>query len=298
MSISYNTISIVERLLIGLPFANSDEFKLFLPMLCQTFAVNDSGIIYDILGTRCSGDAHTSVANGLINHFNTWLALRKLPVDSWTSYHEGDDGVIALRSDVVDQAVFNLHIIPTLGYDLKMIVSRSLSAVTFCGRFLYTELDQVKSYCDPFRTLNKIHTINAEGDNQALLLAKMMSYYYTDRSTPVIGSLCYSVIAILKPVVNHRRLERAFKRICDNYWAREKLRLCSKLDHYPYVEPDSNIRAAFAFRTGMDIYSQTAFEKYYISWIRLGYIPAQVYRIPSDWDMKPNITLWFNDYLL
>lgn len=89
LSISLEYLQDVETVFLT---ANADEqFRNCYFLAFQTTGVNEIGLSYRVTGTRCSGDAHTSIANGLINHFNTWLVFQNLPPNSWVSFHEGDE---------------------------------------------------------------------------------------------------------------------------------------------------------------------------------------------------------------
>lgn len=189
MSISLEYLEDVENVLLTSCFDDDDYNKCF-ELAMRTRGICDIGLTYEVLGTRCSGDAHTSIGNGLINYFNTWLAFENLPTGSWTSVHEGDDGLIGLDSQVVDAAMYNLHLFPVLGFQLKVLRFRCFSQTTFCGRWLAADSAGVVSMCDLPRTLSKFHTICSDGDERSLLLAKCLSYYHTDRATPILGS-CY-----------------------------------------------------------------------------------------------------------
>jgi len=289
LSISAAYIRHIERIFLALPFVHDDAYLELLPWLEVTKGVSDLGLTYTVLGTRCSGDAHTSIANGLINHFNTWVALFELPVDSWCSYHEGDDGIIGVSSEWVDQAVYNMHIMPVLGYQLKLDVYRSLGDASFCGRFLLDRFGTVSSYCDLRRTLSKLHTICSDGDAESLLLAKMISYYHTDRSTPIVGALATVIIQLLLPRVSKRRLTRAMSHLRRDFWFRNKFdgELMFR-DSYPFVAPDALLRAFVSTRCGLNPITQQRLEAYYLSWLNLGYIPSVIDKILDEWVVKFN----------
>lgn len=290
LSISASYIKSVERVFLSYPFLAEDGYLQLLGWLESTKGISEIGLTYDVVGTRCSGDAHTSIANGLINHFNTWVAMVELPQDSWVSFHEGDDGIIGVSQQYVDQAIHNMHLMPVLGFQLKLDVYRCIDDTSFCGRFLVDTPYGVSSYCDVTRTLAKFHTITSDGDAEALLLAKMISYYCTDASTPVIGVLSCIIIQILLPVVTLRRLMRAFEHMKRSYWFRTKHKNSLMIrKEYPLVRADAYMRANVAHRCGIDVVTQLVYERYYISWLELGHIPDQVTKIPGSWELKPNM---------
>lgn len=283
-SVSLDYLQNVEFLFLTLSFPHNDHqlYNKALRSAHHTYGVSEIGLSYDIAGTRCSGDAHTSIGNGLINHFNTWLCFRSLPPDSWTSYHEGDDGVIAIR-DNLDQMLYNLHIMPSLGFQLKMSVVKDIKFVSFCGRFL-GGTKELLSVCDIKRTLAKIHTICSDGDPSALALAKMLSYYHTDSSTPFVGAFVTSIIRILRPIVSNRRLTRAVQHLNRDFWFRAKFRGADFMGvDYPFVDPCAEKRALVALRTGWSPGMQIVYENYYKSFVTLGFIPSTIHRLPGDW---------------
>lgn len=286
LCISAAYLASVERIFLTYAFQGDPILLDLVACLGTTRGLNELGLSYNVLGTRCSGDAHTSIANGLINHFNTWLAFSELPRSSWVSFHEGDDGIIGMSSQYRDQAIHNLHLLPVLGFQLKLIVHKNLDDATFCGRFLVSKLRGVESYCDLRRSLAKIHTIGSDGDPEALLLAKMISYYHTDSTTPVIGTLCTVIIKLLLPRVTTRRLMRAMNHLKRDWWFAHKHKDLVLRESYPLNIPDPFVRALVADRSDIDIGLQYAFEAYYISWLKLGHIPSIVDKLPGDWTTK------------
>ena len=287
MSISKPYLEQVEYVNFCMPFQGDEHwmYRLAFRMAFDTFGVSEIGLSYQIEGSRCSGDAHTSCGNGTDNDFNTWVALEPLPDDAWDSVEEGDDGLGGVDGKYKDQAIFNMHILCCLGFQLKLDVYNSFDQVSFCGRFLTYSRDKVLSMCDLKRTLAKIHTTCSDGDPQALALAKMISYYHTDAGTPIIGPLVYTLIQILLPLVNRRRLARAVMHLTRSLWERDKLcRVDFYTLDYPFVDIKPELRALVALRTGYSPGMQQAFESYYMSFMLLGHVPAVVDRIPEGWN--------------
>jgi hypothetical protein len=292
LSISAAYIRTVERIFLASPFLQHLDYHRMLPWLVQTVGISDLDLTYTVLGTRCSGDAHTSIMNGLINHFNTWICLNEYPANSWISYHEGDDALIATRGVCRDQTIHNLHFMPVLGFQLKLDVFNQVSDTSFCGRMLYENDCQLKSHCDLMRTLVKYHTICADGDAMALLLAKSMSYYHTDRATPLIGPLCTTLIKMLQPLVNPRRLRRALDRMMTDYWYRTVH--SDMLEHscYDFIEPDIGSRVNVMRRCGLTVEQQMRIEEYYRGWLSLGHIPDSIDQLPVDSKFRPNMSIY------
>jgi len=276
MSYSYEMIHSFEMMALLFFFDDFDEgYADSLRMLFETSGKSDIGLDYSVFGTRCSGDAHTSIGNGLVNDFMTWLCV---PHDS-EHFHEGDDGVIGLRGEVeYQQVMYNLNVISCLGFQLKMDTYHSIHETTFCGRFFYEDRGQLYSYCDIERALSKFHTVCSDGDSRALLLAKAMSINYTDGGTPIIGCVSDVIIRLLLPVVMPRSLKRAKYRL--QHEGRYKVLRYSS-DHFS--DPTPAIRAACWNRTGFTPSVQIAFENYYRSFLKLGYIPNVIQRLPGEW---------------
>lgn len=205
MSISLEYLQDVENVFLTSCF-DDPLLDLCFELAMKTKGVSDIGLAYEVLGTRCSGDAHTSIGNGLINRFNTWLAFNNIPSHSWCSFHEGDDGILGVDSEFDDAIKYNLHLFPVLGFQLKVLRFTSFNLTTFCGRWLMSDGNRIESICDLPRTLNKLHTICADGDPPSLLLAKCLSYYHTDRATPLLGVLVTAIIRHLRPLISDRRV--------------------------------------------------------------------------------------------
>lgn len=286
MSISLEYLQDVENIFLTGCF-DDPTYDLCFELAMRTKGISDIGLAYEVLGTRCSGDAHTSIGNGLINRFNTWLALEKLPESSWTSFHEGDDGILGVDAQYEESVMFNLHIFPVLGFQLKVLKFHSFNQTTFCGRWLMSDGQSLQSVCDLPRTLHKMHTICADGDPQSLLLAKCMSYYHTDRATPLLGTLVTAIIRNLKPQVSNRRVMRALTHLRRDYWFAQRVERMCLFDDYPYVTPSAVARAVVADRCKYSVGMQVAWEKYYSSFEIV--IPSRIDRLPGSWHFKDDL---------
>jgi len=288
LSISQHYIAVVEKMFLCTPFAGDSLYLQAMSMAITTIGISDIGFVYHVNGTRCSGDAHTSIGNGLINHFNTWLCLSNMPVGSWCSYHEGDDGLICTYQEYRDQVSYNLHLMPCLGFQLKIDVFNDISQTSFCGRFLGECSGKLISTCDVIRSLSKLHTICSDGDAKSLLVAKMISYYHSDSDTPFVGTLASVLIQIYLPQISHRQLQRAVDHLKRDWWFRTKNSWVDFYrESYPYVQPSAEKRALCWLRTGFSIGMQCRFESYYLSWLMLGYVPRRIDKIYGEWFDKP-----------
>lgn len=282
--VSKQILQLVEFVCLTHNFNNSDYFNV-LSIAWKTFGLSALGTTYTVEGTRCSGDAWTSIGNGLINKFLTWICLRDIP---HVSYHEGDDGVIGIHRRNLDVALERLRFLDVLGFKAKIDVHHTLNTVSFCGRKLYSDGCDVRSYCDLQRSLAKFNTTVSEGDPEALLLAKAMSYNSTDKHTPIIGELTWSIISILKPSVSKRRLKRAQAHISTE-------RYNASFENIGPPDVPHAARASACLTAGLSPSVQYAFESYYRSWTNIGFIPAVVDKLPADWDISGDTHVCLND---
>jgi len=254
-----------------------------LDLAHETSGRSEYGVAYKVAGTRCSGDAHTSYANGLINHFNTWLCLRSLPADSWTSVHEGDDGVIAVRDGMINQAVANLDLLTTLGFGVKMDVYINIDDVSFCGRHLYQEGGEIGEHADILRTLSKYHTTISNLKDITLAYAKACSYYYTDAHTPLLGPLSYAIMAVLHNKLSFSQRKRAHRVSSKRYIMRDHI--IPVFDKVPKFAPSAitvEARVSCMRRTGLTIPIQVALEKAYLRQVTCGSI-FHLPKINAEW---------------
>ncbi len=267
MTMSYDWMTNVELAIFSDLFPGDDHiyFREFMRMALTTTGISRSGMVYKIIGTRCSGDAHTSIANGLTNMFNLWLALGSVPSDDWLSYHEGDDTALACVASVADLVEANLGLVNCFGFKLKITRSSDISTIGFCGRFLASDLGKLVSYADPLRTLDKFHISLYPGDARSLALAKALSYHHTDGQTPIIGSLCRLVMrdlpmSVLKP--------KHLQRVLNERWNTRNTKISER--RTDKVTAD-HFRVPFFVKTGITPAQQQAIEH---QLDQLDYVPA------------------------
>jgi hypothetical protein len=263
------------------PPADFPDFDLALTY-CETTTGNTlGGVRYNASG-RCSGDAHTSIGNGLVNAFVTYLCQKNLPRDEWISFHEGDDGIIGVSSQHYHQLIANLMLIGTLGFTVKVVLPASLDTAMFCGRSHYGT-HTLTSMCDVRRTLLKFHISTSHLSPRRAVLAKALSYLATDRNTPIIGPLCYSIVRVLK--TSHADI-RAFHRVKMSKYDRQRvmdgLVSAENLLH-PSICPNS--RNVLELKEHISVTHQLAIEKEFYNWTVLGFIPCEVPRIESHQDV-------------
>lgn len=272
MTISEPWLRNVQDVLIAAYFHDEDitELATCLRAARRTKGVSDTGLCYNILGTRCSGDAHTSIGNGLINAFNTWTLL-EVPHEAW---HEGDDGIVSLAKPYASAANCLLNC-DVFGFKVKLVISTNLADTTFCGRFFAVGNDgSLISYCDPLRTLSKFHISFSEGDAMTLLLAKVLSYGHTDSGTPIVGPICKSLYKLLNPRVTRKRLLMRNIKKGRFILADEKLSDITAVSWLDNDVPEST-RINFCERTGMSPAEQERLE--------FAYSIMFMSRIPHSW---------------
>lgn len=259
------------------------------------------GVSYNADGTRCSGDAHTSFGNTLLNRFFTWVCLRKLPKSAWRSVHEGDDGIIALRERYVNQAVYNLGFLGCMGLEPKIKVSANLHDVVFCGRVLHETAGGLISTCDVPRALHKFHTSVSDGDPMLLLLCKAVSYLYTDGETPVLGSLASVLIMLLVPKIRSiRRFNRTMGRVLKERYMADVLIGGKKLfmegvlqDAREWVKSEYHavLEANLLHTYQIPPHLFDRFVNQFEAWLKVGYIPNEVEALTGYYAVDHNNTV-------
>jgi hypothetical protein len=239
----------------------------------KTFGVNIFLLYYTVIGGRCSGDAHTSVLNGVINRFNIWLCLMNLPHGTWKSVHEGDDGAVGIKAQWLQTAASLLTIVNSYGFSVKVLTSDRLENITFCGRWLsICDEGGVREMADVRRTLSKFHVTLSPGKVQTLLLAKAYSYHHTDHDTPIIGALCWGIIHYLEPILSRHARNKALREAkVGRYLLREDTIM-------KWGKPNTTdaMRAQVFERCGIDYAAQLAFEHECMSWPHKG-LPKTIF---------------------
>jgi hypothetical protein len=291
----------IERTIMTNPFPREyfPELHEAYDKMMKTLGASLLGTLYARLGGRNSGDLTTSIGNGGLNYFSVWMCLRKLPEGSWVSYHEGDDGVIGVDEEYLDQALENLQFLWALGLQPKMDVYTDINQTSFCGRFLAETPEGLQSYCDPLRTLSKIHTTCAQGDKIELMCAKMLSYACTDGETPVVGPYAFAISEVLRQQLDEKRLKGALVRLLKSnelpWFYAEALRLNGvdkALSSRPRPIINEELRAVFALRTGITIKEQLDLEDIFWAWLEAGEVRDDLTPRELPYTLKPNV--WYS----
>lgn len=198
---------------------------------------------FSTLFSRLSGSPETSLTNTIESAFIKFLAMRRThnPMtgtfytkeEAWDSMQEqsefgGDDGLMGETSkEAYAKAASEMGHVATAD-----VIPRGGSGVTFLARYYGPGVwtGDPNNMCDILRQLSKFHTTpvrikNNENPTAAVtptqkLTEKCISYYYTDRETPIIGEFCQSWL-------KHKGIDVPSRYDTDNdvrdlsWWARE-----------------------------------------------------------------------------
>ncbi|APG76436.1 hypothetical protein 2 [Sanxia tombus-like virus 9] len=263
MTISEDVIRELEIKNFKALFVSDEDPALdaVLDALISMNGYNSLGVKYTVDGTRASGDAHTSIGNGLLGRFLLWVCLRGLPDTVWDSVHEGDDGLLFVDDGWQHLVMHCLQVLPCFGFQAKLRLCR-LDDALFCGRLNVNTSNGAIEIADIPRTLGKFHTSCKTGDARTLALAKAFSYYHTDRDTPIIGPLCWALIQHLRPLVSPRAFTRRIN--TEKWFEREKIEAGMKVQRPPRITPEARAAVDRVFDVGYG--SQLVLEKQLSSW--------------------------------
>jgi len=257
------------------PFNEHPLANLLMLMALTTRGQSDIGVKYKVLGTRCSGDAHTSIFNGLTNDFMMWIMFGRC-----VRYHEGDDGVVAFtrKTDPGRNSFFFLEI---LGFQLKCDRYTSINDVSFCGMKIYQNSHHLSMYSDFWRTACKIHTICSDGKPHELARAKAFSLLALNPSTPILSAWAH---LILRCTDRHKSRD---KLVCERVW--KTAHSLRDVYHRPSTELLKGFRnvvdfssdelASFCHTTGMTAAQVISYHNYLNS---LDYIPSSFDKLRID----------------
>lgn len=166
--------------------------------------VTRNGVGYDPGYHRLSGSSETSAFNSIDNAFTEYCAYRETGLNIEGAYlalgiYGGDDGVsFDLPQEIADKTAQHL------GMDLKCETIQRGDVIPFLGRFWYNVwVGEATSSCDWKRQMMKLH-LTASGDLtfEQVMVGKALGFWYTDRTTPVIGDWAQRVLQLtgVRPV--------------------------------------------------------------------------------------------------
>jgi len=182
--------------------AESDNLgKLYNKMF--NLRVSLMGLSYDTLNAVASGAPDTSVIGSVANAFVSYYALRLDGMTSAEAYrglgvYSGDDG---LTADVSPQNIKRAATIVGLAIDF-VPVNRYDRGVVFLNRHFGPDVwtGDPNSCCDIARQVVKFHTThNLPHTVRPVekLRQKLISYYMTDRNTPILGEIASFIDSML-----------------------------------------------------------------------------------------------------
>lgn len=279
-SISLPYLFVQDAILLSCIPDPSPLFLAALEAAHETTGVSDYGAVYRIIGTRCSGDAHTSIGNGLINAFNFWLCC-----PSSRFLCEGDDGLIGTHNAQRD--LTELGMLSCLGFSAKIALFNQIDDTSFCGRHFYRQGGSVLDHADVYRSLDKFHTTVSNMRAKSLIYAKARSYYHTDANTPLIGPLCYALITALHDQLSFSQRKRALTTASKERWLTFDDRL--QADLAPVDRPiiTAEARVSVCRRTNIPPDVQIAYEKCYMQAAERKAI-LHWPKILRDWNIRPD----------
>nr|QRW42189.1 MAG: RNA-dependent RNA polymerase [Erebo virus] len=306
MTISADILRIFEHAVLKRQFPRTEHelYHQALDLALTTQGVSSYGTRYERQGGRCSGDAHTSIANGLLNYFLTWVCLQNLPKNSWRSIHEGDDGIIAFNAQYEEQIRANMTFLSCLGFKAKIRVVKCVEDAVFCGRRFVETTDGLRDMADVQRTMRKFNTTMSLGNAKILLLAKALSYNYTDADSPLIGALTYAIICILREdpdCQSQKKLRAALSKVSSERWMLKDAGVSVRPDALWRVKPPDvppEMRATSALYDDISCDLQLSLENQYLSWIDIGHIPATFDKLHCDWEPEPTNVVVCGDITL
>lgn len=294
MTVSHDMLTIFEHEFLTRQFPDAHpHYRRCIQLASQTEGTSKFGTRYNVQGTRCSGDNHTSIGNGVLNRFLIWVCLRKLPRGTWRSVHEGDDGIIAVKRPWLEQVEYNLNFMRCLGFSAKIKTTLDLTSVIFCGRRIIETPYGLKDACDVVRALKKFNSTMSMGDPMLMLYAKALSYNYTDHNTPIIGALTRSIINILEPGacnITKSKLKRYVAHALNERWLThgDNVHISySNLQIKREYDPDPSVIAAVALHEPVTVRSIQAMDQQFKDWEKVKFIPNQVVPLPLDWEPEP-----------
>lgn len=276
----------VERMLLTDPFNYSHSlYYQAISKLTKVHGLSRFGTRYSMPGTRASGDAHTSIANGEINAFLIWVCLST--GTGFRAFCEGDDCVVGI--DASRSAGSLPAAMESLGFSVKMVKHERLDGAMFCGRVLCDVAGEVRSMCDVMRSLAKFHTTTSDKKKEYLLCAKAMSYYFTDGHTPLVGVIARSLVRHLLPRLNKgvlRRVIRENTRALPWFMSSGDVSVDDLFRCDYSANPDDALRPMVASKIQLSVFAQRQLEKEY-ALFEHGFV-TNVTKLHEDMDPKWN----------
>lgn len=207
-----------------------------------------------IEATRCSGEMDTSLSNGFANAMNIeYLAfIKQCKVDYFV---EGDDSISRWTPP---EKTPTKEEFADMGWDIKVINSRELSDISFCGQVY--DVDELVVVTNIVEQLCRVGWTNSryvnsnEGTLMQLLRAKGFSLSYQYNGCPILSVLGRRILLLTE----HITIER---RILDNYDSYHKKILLEAMSYLPEMKtPGLNTRMLVEKLYGISIHQQLKIE--------------------------------------
>jgi len=196
------------------------EYKRFHMQVFKKTATTSEGEMYDAGDGTRSGSPITTY-NTLKNAYNTYAAYRNMgykPKEAWAKLglYAGDDGATANKDGKF--SAFLAEVALDLGQLCKPVNIEDGKPFPFCGRYFVNPLLSDDTFQDPLRTLGKIHLSGNKGVSREQAAAnKAHGYLSTDALTPLIGTYCRRVLALVGDLkFKSGTHEEQYK--CSNSW--------------------------------------------------------------------------------
>lgn len=181
--------------------------KVFANLLSQKLknkGLTKYGLRYKTRGTRMSGDADTSLGNGIVNADALVYVLIQSSIQKYDLLIDGDDSVIIIETS--DLPKFKPSIFEDLGFNTKLKVVKDLVKVEFCQSQVVLGAEP-KFVRHPHRALTKIFACrhNYDKDQRLQWLAGVgMCEMSLNQDMPVLGPIGYELAKLhQKPIVEH-----------------------------------------------------------------------------------------------
>lgn len=244
--------------------------KLFLSTVSGINRIVGKLISFNIRATRCSGEMDTSLDNGFTNAMNIEF-LAWLNGCSVKYFVEGDDGIA--RYYPPEKAPKEQQF-KDLGYLIKIVKSKDLSDLSFCGQVFDVDekivVTDVSEQCYRLGWTNSRYVCANHDTLKQLLKARGYSLCYQYNGCPILGVLGRRILELTHDVTIENR-------IIDNYDLYHKKLLTEALKNVPEaISPGPNTRLLVERLYGVPVEQQLEIEQR-ISTMQLG---AQTLGLP------------------
>lgn len=196
-----------------------DQLRLHLRKIFVKRGRTENGVVFDPgYGTR-SGSPTTTDGNTIMCAFVVYAAFREMGYTHSDAILNmgvvyGDDGAFA-NLPGFENAIKTCA--RELGLSIKVDIIPRGEPVPYLGRYFVDPMTSVDSFCDPLRTIGKLHlSANKNVSPEQAAVNKAEGYLATDLLTPVVSTWCMRVQQLTGLEANDELREEKFKRT--NAW--------------------------------------------------------------------------------